>query len=72
LELLESESVLKEPVKVIGNKPPDYSSFYWINDGTKYKAFIPTKNRKMYINVEEYDTKDILEFTDVELRDRLV
>lgn len=44
----------------ITTTPPLYSSFYWKNgNGKKYKAFLPTKNRKYYYNLEEYNFKEI-------------
>ncbi|XP_022162523.1 uncharacterized protein LOC111028265 isoform X1 [Myzus persicae] len=36
--------------------PPEVSNFYWKNDDEeKYKVFIPTPNRKLYYNLEEYE-----------------
>ncbi|XP_060875468.1 uncharacterized protein LOC132948829 [Metopolophium dirhodum] len=54
LSKLESGNFIDELV----NKPtPKCSSFYW-NNYYKYKVFIPTKNRLIYFNMEEYNARD--------------
>ncbi|XP_060872295.1 uncharacterized protein LOC132946338 [Metopolophium dirhodum] len=50
---LEANRLLNE---VEQTPPPKMSNFYWKNyAGHKYKAFIPTPNRRMYYNLEEYE-----------------
>jgi len=68
LSKLEVEEFIDEKVMT---PPPKCSSFYW-NNWYKYKVFIPTKNRDVYINLEEYDAYDIIQDTDLEVKDRLV
>ncbi|CAH1736127.1 unnamed protein product [Aphis gossypii] len=52
LNKFEANCLLPEVIKI---PPPEISNFYWKNDyGNKYKAFIPTPNRIVYYNLEEY------------------
>lgn len=49
---LEANCLLAEPEQT---PPPEISNFYWKNDyEEKYKVFIPTPNRYVYYNLEEY------------------
>ncbi|VVC24806.1 Hypothetical protein CINCED_3A020915 [Cinara cedri] len=65
LSRLEDEESIKEPLSI---DPPVCSSFYWKNYfGRKHKVFMPTPNRQLYYNLEEYDVKDI---KDLDLEDR--
>jgi len=67
LSKLESENFIDKLV----NKPtPKCSSFYW-NNYYKYKVFIPTKNRLIYFNMQEYNTRDVLN-TKLEFKEQLV
>lgn len=59
LKQLENERgqfVINAPIRDL---PPKTSSFYWNNDGNKYKVFIPTEGRQFYYNLEEYNMDDI-------------
>lgn len=53
---LEACPLLRVLDKVERTPPPEVSNFYWKNDDEeKYKVFIPTPNRKLYYNLEEYE-----------------
>lgn len=57
LENEDEQFTIDEPITT---PPPLVSSFYWQNHrGTKYKVFIPTEDKEVYWNFEEYDKKDI-------------
>jgi len=52
LTRLEANCLLAGPEQT---PPPEISNFYWKNDyEEKYKVFIPTPNRYVYYNLEEY------------------
>lgn len=66
LSKLEVEKCINE---IVITPPPKCSSFYW-HHFYKYKVFIPTKNRDLYINFEEYDAYDLIRNTDLEVKER--
>lgn len=52
LEILEGNCLLEN---TSGIPTPERSNFYWINSyEDKFKAFIPTPNRYIYYNLEEF------------------